>query len=92
MTNGGESSFGCYRNADLSGTAAGDQWVLGQGSWSVGAGNFLIGTLARGSCLTINATTGIANLPYGLTIADQPVATRPWVAGHLTVPPPLASP
>jgi hypothetical protein len=74
-TNGNESSIGFYRNSDQSGSAAGDQWVLGQGSWGVGAGNFSIGTLARGSCLTINATTGIANLPYGLSVANQGLST-----------------
>jgi hypothetical protein len=83
-TNGGESSIGFYRNSDQSGNAAGDQWVLDQGSWGVGAGNFSIGTLARGQCLTIDATTGIVNSFYMLTIAGQPAATRPWVAGRFS--------
>ena len=65
---GGESSIGFFRNPDQSGGAAGDQWVMGQNSWTVGAGNFSIGTPARASCLTINATTGVVNLPYGLSI------------------------
>jgi hypothetical protein len=69
-TNGGESSIGFYRNADQSGNAAGDQWVLGHNSWSAGAGNFSIGTLGRGECLTINALTGVANVPYGLSVKN----------------------
>jgi hypothetical protein len=89
LTNSGESSIGFYRNADQSGSAAGDRWVLGQGSWGVGAGNFSIGTLTRDSCISIDAQGATTfNYPVSffsqpsVTIGNRQVGTRPWVAGR----------
>jgi hypothetical protein len=61
-TNSNESSIGFYTNANLSGTSAGSYWVIGQGSWSSGAGNFGIGTSTTGRVVlvTSNANVGIA--------------------------------
>jgi hypothetical protein len=80
-TNGAESSLAFYRNANQSGTSAGDVWTLGHGAHGLGAGNFAIGASTIGSCLSISSS-GTVNINYSLTIAGQPAATRPWVAGH----------
>jgi hypothetical protein len=80
--NGGESSIGFYRNTDQSGNVAGDQWVMGHSSWSVGVGNFAIGTLERGQCTSIASASGTLNVIHSLTIAGRPAATKPWVAGR----------
>jgi hypothetical protein len=80
--NGGESSIGFYRNTNLSGNTGGDQWVMGHNSWQVGAGNFAIGTLGRGECISIASASGAVNAVHSLTIAGRPAATKPWVAGR----------
>jgi hypothetical protein len=78
--NNGGCEIAFHRNQDQSGTAPGDVWSLGHAAHGAGPGNFAIGTSTRGSCLAINAT-GVVNLPYGLTIAGQPAAIKPWIGG-----------
>jgi hypothetical protein len=53
--NTGESTIGFYRNGGGTIGAAGDQWLVGQGSWGVGDRGFGIGCNTTGVCLGISS-------------------------------------
>jgi hypothetical protein len=60
--NGGESSIACYRNPAQAGdNVAGGVWSLGHNTWGCGQGNFAIGTVNVGRCLSISST-GVLNV------------------------------
>ena len=40
-------------------------------------------------CLDLTFTTGVVNCVRGLTVAGQPVAREPWIAGHFDGGPPV---
>ena len=43
-----------------------------------------------GLCLDLTFATGVVNCVRGLTVAGQPVAREPWIAGHFDGGPPVA--
>jgi hypothetical protein len=75
----GESSIGFYRNGGGTIGAAGDQWVMGQGSWGSGDRGFAIGANGIGLCLLIerDGTVRIPNLIVGLGYSVQKKA---WIS------------
>jgi hypothetical protein len=58
-TNSNEASIGFYTNADLSGTAAGSYWVIGQKSYNTSAGDFAIGCAATGCVMALKPTGNV---------------------------------
>ena len=44
-----------------------------------------------GPCLDLTFATGVVNCVRGLTVAGQPVAREPWIAGHFDCGPPVVN-
>ena len=81
QTDGFRTSIGFYRNNNMSLSASGDVWSLGNGMHSVGERNFAIGAHGQGACLSIAGSTGIINL-LRPTIVSGNITTT----GTLNVP------
>jgi hypothetical protein len=64
LTSSNASTIAFYTNSNLSGTSAGDYWVVGQNAYSVGAGNLGIGTENVGLIMAFsnNGNVGIGGI------------------------------
>lgn len=64
VVNSNESTIAFYTNSNLSGTGAGDYWVIGQNAYSAGVGNLGIGTEVSGLIMSFsnNGNVGIGGI------------------------------
>ena len=60
VTDGTEASIGFHRYVAGTASAAGDYWVIGHNSFSVGAGNLAIGTYSTGAVMSFQSTGAIS--------------------------------
>ncbi len=63
-TSSNQSTIAFYTNSNLSGTTAGDFWVIGQNAYSAGVGNLGIGTENTGLIMSLsnNGNVGIGGI------------------------------
>lgn len=64
LTHSNQSTIAFYTNSNLSGTGAGDYWVIGQNAFSSGVGNLGIGTEVAGLVMALsnNGNVGIGGI------------------------------
>lgn len=64
LTHSNQSTIAFYTNSNLSGTGAGDYWVIGQNAYSAGVGNLGIGTEVAGLIMALsnNGNVGIGGI------------------------------